>query len=347
MGKVKNPITRIIPSYIVPTESIDIDGLIISQNGPVRVNDDWGRDYFSNSLKVYEDDALGRTDKWIGLHSLLAFSRLPLYSFHAYGHSAGDFQVLRLNQKKYPNVDARTIEFEPSDCLNAVYLSSDDLPYMSYNEIFEEYKKQPEEYKSAIESYFIAQDLLFNSRLRHMNKSFWAVVMLVSSLEALLPKPVFCEKGECGVCGNKDRHVINNVGREWNELLFDRIEQKDTKKQYREILDTARYKIRNDTVHNGLTPPSLFSHVPLEDGINLYTTEKIMKSYLKDNNSLDGFIEQLTGLCRYVLLNQIVGKNIFPELEPLKIYAKTIRNITSSSYTFDLDVPNRVNIVND
>lgn len=345
--KVKNPISRIIPSYIVPTESIDIDGLIISQNGPVRVNDDWGRDYFSNSLKVFEDDVLGRTDRWIKFHSLLAFSRLPLYSFHAYGHSTGDFQVLKLDKTKYPNVDARTIEFEPDDCLNAVYLSSDDLPYMSYNDIFEEYKKQPEEYKSAIESYFIAQDLQFNSRLRHMNKSFWAIVMLVSSLEALLPKPTFCEGEECSICGNKNRHVVNNVGEEWNELLFDRIKQKEIKKQYREILDTARYKIRNDTVHNGLTPPSLFSRASLEDGINLYTTEKIMKSYLEDSNSLEGFIDQLTELCRYLLLNQIVGKDIFPKLKPLEIYSKTIRNITSPSYTFDLSVPKKANIVND
>ena len=322
----KNPITRSIPSYIVPTEPIDLNGLVLSQGGPVQVSDDWQRLHYSASLKVYEEDLTGRTDKWVAFHSLLAHSRLPLYAFYSYGHAPSDFQVSEIYKKKNPKAEARTIPFHPNNCLPAVYFNSvySSLPNISYQNLYKYYNDASESYKIAVQNFFLAQDIGFHSRLRGTEKSFWTVVMLIASLEAMLP----VRKGD----------TAKYIDKDWNELLFDRIEDSKIKKQYRAILDTARWKIRNDTVHNGLAPPQQIPHASLPNGITLYTTETIIKSYLNDKNSLEGFVDQLVDLCRYVLLNKIVKRNVFPKLQSAEIHSITFKSITSSNTTLSLDV---------
>src|ERR1700760_480742 len=116
---------RRIPSYLVPSRSIETEGIKITRDAPVTVFDDWNRPHWSASLIIEEDGYNGKIDKWIYFHSLLADSRLPLYSFQAYGHNCGDFRIEELNSKSYSHVAAREMQLDFNNVLPGIYRKSD------------------------------------------------------------------------------------------------------------------------------------------------------------------------------------------------------------------------------
>lgn len=316
--------SRRLPSYIVPIKQINLDRLKIVPAEPVTVNDDWQREHWSGSIEVEEDGINGLTDNWVYLHALLADSRLPLYVFNAEGQGPSDFQVKNFDNQGNTNILPRVIEFDPTDLLPAVYLDYTEPPEISYKEAYEGYLKQDDTYSSAVKNYFVAQDINHHKRLRVIDNSYWQIVMFVSVLEALLPPPVFCS-GKCEVCGKGLKHVLNDPGKDWDDLIFNKINDKGIKKQYRDVLDEARWKIRNDTVHNGLAPSKDFWRAAaLPNGITEYTTSKSIESYKKDKYSLESLIEQLRQICRYVLLNKAASHDVFPALKGIEVHSATL-----------------------
>ena len=316
-------------------EEIILNKLRIIPAEPVTVNDDWQRDHWSGSIIIEEDGLNGLIDNWVYFHALSVDSRLPVYALHAKGEEPSSFQINEFNNEGNENIVPRVINFDSADFLPAVYLDYEEPPEISYKQAYENYIKQDEVYFSAVKNYFAAQDINYNKRLRYIDNSYWQIVMLVSTLEALLPPPVFC-KGQCETCGKGLSHVLNDPGKDWNELLFNKISNKKIRKQYRDVLDEARYKIRNDTVHNGLAPGNTFWKSPsLPDGITEYTTEKSLVEYKTDRYSLESLIEQLRQICRYTLLNKVVACDVFPTLKGIEVHSTTIRS-TESSTTINL-----------
>ena len=328
--------SRRLPSYIVPLEEIILDKLRVIPAEPVAVNDDWQRNHWSGSLVVIEDGHNGLIDNWVYFHALLADSRLPVYALHAKGEEPSSFQLNEFDNKGNVNIVPRVINFDSDDLLPAVYLDYEEPPEVSYKQAYDAYVKQDDIYFSAVKNYFVAQDISFNKRLRYIDNSYWQIVMLVSTLEALLPPPVFC-KGKCETCGKGVSHVLNDPGKDWNKILFNKITDKGTRKQYRDVLDEARYKIRNDTVHNGLAPGNTFwkaGHLP--NGITEYTTAKSIEEYKTDRYSLESLIEQLRQICRYTLINKAIACDVFPKLKGLDIHSQTL-TITEPTATINLD----------
>lgn len=319
--------SRRLPSYIVPMEEIVLDKLRIIPADPVTVNDDWQRDHWSGSIIIEEDGLNGLIDNWVYLHALLADSRLSVYALHAKGEEPSSFQIDEFDNGGNVNIVPRVINFDSTDLLPAVYLDYEEP--ISYKQAYEDYIKQDDVYSSAVKNYFVAQDINHNKRLRYIDTSYWQIVMLVSTLEALLPPPVFC-KGKCETCGKGLSHVLNDPGKDWNELLFNKITDKKVRKQYRDVLDEARYKIRNDTVHNGLAPGNTFWKSPsLPDGVTEYTTTKSLEEYKTDSHSLESLIEQLRQICRYTLLNKVIACDVFPVLKGIEVHSVTIRSSKS------------------
>lgn len=328
--------SRRLPSYIVPTKEIILDKLRIIPAEPVTINDDWQRNHCSGSIVVEEDGYNGLIDNWVYFHALLADSRLPLYMFHAKGEEPSSFQISEFDNEGNINIVPRVINFDQVDLLPAVYLDYEETPKVSYKQAYEGYIKQDDVYFSAVKNYFVAQDINHNKRLRYIDNSYWQIVMLVSTLEALLPSPVFCE-GKCETCGKGMTHVLNDSGKEWNELLFKKIMDKKVRKQYRDILNEARWKIRNNTVHNGLAPGNTFwKSSSLPDGVTEYTTSKSLEEYKIDRYSLESLIEQLRQICRHTLLSKAIAYDVFPALKGLKIHSVKITS-SESPTTINLD----------
>jgi len=320
---------RRLPSYIVPINEVILEKLQIRPAEPVAVNDDWQREHWCGSILIEEDGHNGLIDKWVYLHALFADSRLPIYMLHAKGEEPSSFQVSEFDNKGNVNIVPRVINFDPSDLLPVVYLDYEEPPEISYERVYETYIKQDDVYFSAVKNYFVAQDINHHKRLRYIDNSYWQIVMLVSTLEALLPPPVFC-KGKCETCSRGITHVLNDPGKDWNELLFNRIKDKKIKKQYRDVLDEARWKIRNDTVHNGLAPGNTFWKSPsLPDGVTDYTTSKSLEGYKTDSYSLESLVEQLRQICRYTLLNKVVVGDVFPALKGLEVHSVTVTSSKS------------------
>jgi hypothetical protein len=326
---------RHLPSYLVPTYPIEIEGLKIERSVPVTVLDDWNRPHWSASLTVEEDGYGGKIDRWIYFHSLLAGSRLPLYAFQAFGHSESDFRVQELDPEKYPNIAAREMRLDFNNILPGIYWMPEIKEVSSYSQIYNAYLGMDDVYIAALKNYFLAQDIDFNKRLRFVDPAYWQVVMLISAMEALLPRPEFC-KGKCEVCEKGVNHPINNADKDWKELLFSRIASKEIRKQYRLIFDVARSEIRNNTVHNGLMPALIVGRASLKDGVTEYTTQKAIEEYRSDDNSLVSLVEQLRQMCRYVLLNALIKKDIFPALKGTEVHSVTIK-ANSSPVTINLD----------
>ncbi|MDB5165823.1 MAG: hypothetical protein JWM00_713 [Candidatus Saccharibacteria bacterium] len=329
--------SRRLPSYIVPMEEIVLDKLRVIPAEPVIVNDDWQRNHRSGSIIIEEDGHNGLIDNWVYFHALLADSRLPVYALHAKGEEASSFQINEFDNEDNVNLVPRVINFDSEDLLPAVYLDYEEPPEVSYKKAYDAYIKQGNVYFSALKNYFVAQDINFNKRLRNIDNSYWQIVMLVSTLEALLPPPVFC-KGKCETCGKGLSHVLNDPGKDWNELLFNKITDKKIRKQYRDVLDEARYKIRNDTVHNGLAPGNTFWKSPsLPDGVTEYTTTKSLEKYKTDRYSLESFIDQLKQVCRYLLLNQFIVCDIFPSLKGIEVHSFSATS-TESNFTMNIEI---------
>jgi hypothetical protein len=306
-----------------------LDKLRVIPAEPVTVNDDWQREHWSGSIVVDEDGHNGLIDNWVYFHALLADSRLPIYMLHAKGEEPSSFQIGEFDNKGNVKIVPRVINFDPDDLLPAVYLEYAEPPSISYKEAYEGYLRQDDTYLSAVKNYFVAQDINHNKRLRYIDNSYWQIVMLVSTLEALLPPPVFCN-GKCEACSKGITHVLNDPGKDWNEPLFNKIADKKIRKQYRDVLDEARWKIRNDTVHNGLAPGNAFWKLPsLPDGVTEYTTPKSLEGYKTDRYSLESLIEQLRQICRYTLLNKVTACDVFPALKGLEIHSVTITSSES------------------
>lgn len=327
---------RRIPSYIIPVKPIELDGLLIAPAQPVMVLDDWNRKHFCGSLEVSLLDSSGKIGKWIYLHSLLADSCLPVYSFQAFGHEASDFNTFEFIAKDYPEVVPREINFDPNDVLPAVYLDYEPEPTVKYADIYASYIDLGEKYWVSVKNYLLAIDINFNKRLRCVNPAYWQVVMLISAMEALLPVPAYC-KGVCAVCKKGLHHSTGNADQDWKNLIFGNIKNKNVRKQYRLIFDVARSEIRNHTLHNGLMPSLIIGQGSLADGVTEFTTNRAIEDYRTENYSIESLVEQLRQMCRYVLLNQITGCAIFPELKGTEVHSKTISNITSSKFNFNMD----------
>lgn len=328
--------TRRLPSYIVPVNEIVLKNLKVTPAEPVTVNDDWQRDSWSGSVIVEEDGHNGLIDNWVYFHALLADSRLPIYALHAKGEEVSSFQVDEFDNKGNSNIKPRVINFDPLDLLPAVYLGFDDVPEITYEQAYKSYLAKDEVYFSAVKNYFVAQDINHNKRLRYIDISYWQVVMLVSTLEALLPPPIFC-KGKCEECKKDVKHVLNDPGKDWNELLFNKIADKKIRRQYRDILDETRWKIRNDTVHNGLAPEkSTWRAAPLPNGKTEFTAAKSLSEYKSDRYSLESLIDHLRQICRYTLLNEIFKSNVFPPLKGIEVNSITITS-TESPTIINLD----------
>jgi hypothetical protein len=328
---------RRLPSYIVPISEIVLEKLNIKPADPVTVNDDWQREHYSGSIIIEEDGHNGLIDNWVYFHALLADSRLPIYALHAKGEELSSFQIDEFDDKGNPKLKPRIINFDPVDVLPATYLEHEEVPEISYEQAYKRYLDKDEIFLSAVKNYFVAQDINHHKRLRYINSSYWQIVMLVSTLEALLPPPIFC-KGKCETCKKGINHVLNDLGKDWNELLFDKIADKKIRSQYRRILDEVRWKIRNDTVHNGLAPGNSMWHSdPLPDGKTEFTTEKSLSGYTSDGHSLESLIEQLRQIGRYTLLDKILGSNVFPPLKGLEVNSFSVK-VTESPTTIKLDI---------
>jgi hypothetical protein len=326
---------RRIPSYIVPVRPIRVEGLTIKQVAPVTVYDDWNRKYWCGSLEV-DVKPTGKIGKWIYFHSLLADSCLPIYAFQAFGHEPSDFNTMDFDPKKHPTVTPREINFNPDDVLPAVYLDYEPEPTIKYDDLYKSYLNLGEKYFNSLKNYFLAIDINFNKRLRSINPAYWQVVMLISAMEALLPTPTYCT-GVCEVCKEGLHHPAGNIDQDWKNLLFGKIQNKDVRKQYRLIFDVARREIRNHTVHNGLMPSLLIGRSSLPDGVTEFTTQKAIDEYKTEDYSLESLVEQFRQMCRYVLLDQLTQSAIFPGLKGIEVHSKTITDITSSKFTFDMD----------
>jgi hypothetical protein len=304
---------------------------MIRREVPVTILDDWDREHFSGSLCVEEKELNIKLDEWVYFHSLVSKSLLPLYAFHRCGKEHYSFEVVKFDPIKYPWATPIETQVDFSNVLHVIYPSSEIDSGLSYSELYETYLNIGEEYISALKTYFMGQDIGFHRRLPSIDIQYWQIVMLISAMEALLPKPIFCA-GECASCRNKINHPTDHADKMWNELLFNHIKDKTIRKQYRLVFNSARIEIRNHTVHNGLMPSASHGNTLLHDGVTEYTTEKAVGEYKDDNYSLETLVEQLKEVCRYILLNQLIEKDIFPPLKSVQVHQVTIFKTPSNRH---------------
>lgn len=131
--------------------------------------------------------------------------------------------------------------------------------------------------------------------------------------------------------------MLNDPAKAWKEMLFDKIFDKKVRAEYRSILDEARWKTRNNTVHNGLAPGKEYWKSPsLPDGITDYTSTKALEAYKSDRYSLESLIDQLRQICRFTLLDKILDSGVFPPLKGLEVHSVTVTS-TEPATTINLD----------
>lgn len=325
-----------IPSYIVPYENIDTNEFSLTKNNPIKMTDDWGRFHFSGSLDVGNIEYHEFVNSWSYFHSMLSDSVLPLYSVHSKGLPSESFSFDEFDMQANSGIVPREILFNPDDVMPAVFLDNEDSPVVNYTSLYKAFTLKEEVYHNSVKTYYLAKDINFHKRLRSIDTSYWQVVMYISCLEYLLPPPIYC-KGKCIECDKGIKHITNDVNSEWDELVFNQILDKKTRKSYRLILDVARWKIRNDTVHNGIMPKTQHSPGTMSDGITIFTTEKAIKGYLSDRYSLETLTDQLDQICRNILINELIEEHVYPELRGLEIHSKTIKNITTNKATLEFD----------
>lgn len=325
-----------VPSYLVPIKEIETDRVKITASAPVILLDDWSRQNPSGSVDVDKISYHEYVNSWSFFHSIVTMSLLPVLSVGSHGISTKAFSITDATDETDRTVGKREIFFDPDDMVPALFLESENGPVISYGDLFERYMQKDKKYESAVNSYFLAQDINFHQRMRSIDTSYWQVVFFVSAMESLLPESVYC-KGRCETCGKGLKHSINDINKEWDDLVFNKIKNRKIRNNYRLILDVARWRIRNDTLHNGLMPNVQHVVTGLANGVTLFTTQKTVDDYLKDTYSLETLIDQLKQICRNVLLNQLFDEPFYPDLIGSEIHSQTIANITESNVTLELN----------
>lgn len=311
---------RLLPARYVPLIPLEFDNFTIKSGGKAVVSDTWDRTYNVGSLIAVENGINGLMDNWVLFHSLLFHVPLMIQTFQGLGDSSGEFKIILDDKQKY-------YAEEPIDYNNigtAIY-GNTCKENISYADAYKASLEINNLLKSAIKNYFLAYDIGFNRILRYIDISYWQIVMYISSIEALLPKPTFC-KGKCSTCNKGIHHSYSDHDKELNELLFSKIKDKTIKKQYQSIIYAARRKIRNNTVHNGLFPTAgSIGSMVLYDGSTQYTTKEALTTYQSDHFSLELLKEQLEQICRYLFINEIIKKNIFPPLKGIIVHHVTFK----------------------
>jgi hypothetical protein len=240
-----------------------------------------------------------------------------LITFQSFGTNTGDFKVRKSNDAK------SYLEFpiDYNDIGTSVY-GDTYKEKLSYKEVYLAYVDLQGRLLPAIKNFFLAYDTGFNKKLRNIDTSYWQIVMYMSAIESLLPQPIFC-KGKCNKCDKEIYHITSSGDKELAKLLFSRIKDKNIRDQYKSVFYDVKRKIRNDTIHNGLFPSA--GVVPMADGTKKYSTNDALSTYQSDRYSLELLVEQLQQICRFMFLNSIIKRDIFPQLKDFDVHSVTIR----------------------
>lgn len=307
----------LLPSRYVPTKSISLGKLEVESGGRIIVSDNWNRKIPTGSIIATEDGLNGLLDNWVYFHSLLFNAPLMLQTFQSWGHSAGDFTVTQSEDSSYFIEE----EIDYDNVATAIYGDSCNES-IKYKSAYQSYLEVKNNLISAIKNYFLAYDINHNKTLRFIDPSYWQIVMYVSVIESLLPEKEFC-KGKCNHCNGTIVHPLLDPAKELKKILFSKIKDRKIRSEYHSIIYDVAKKVRNNTVHNGLSPS--VGIASLAEGTTKYETKDALKGYESDRYSLELFVEQLQQICRYLLLNEIIKLDIFPPLKGFNVHSVKIK----------------------
>jgi len=299
----------------MPPEELTLLGFTIGPGPAVRLRDSNGNMHLAHTMLIPNEVPHEKMLHWLFFHALITNSIEPLEVYD-------NRHLFTLEDLTQSEVD-KLISQEMADydsIINQAYQVS-VVDRMSYIDAFDQYQLLDTVFLNAIKNYFGAETVQ-SPRLRSVDMSYWQISIYISIIEVLLGTPPFCinEDVVCPDCSrNWGAHHNIGMGAWLQAKLYDRIENRDIRTQYKKIIGTARNQIRHKNIHEGLTPTALSPSLPT--GPFSYNTSQSVKYYTDDKFALQSVIQHLQEITRFMLLNKVTGFEIYPELRGVHGYS--------------------------
>lgn len=308
----------ILPSHLVPSERWISPDLSIKFDKKVEVHDDRKNMHIGKTIKVSDFKDRKKVDEWMYFHALISNS----FEIIDYNENANTYEL-----RPFKKGDSRKVigPFDYDDIGREVYRIKLGQK-IKYREMYNQYTKQSNKFRSCVKNYFLAQSIKSHSaRIRTIDISYWQVNMYVSILEVLLGDMPFCDNElSCEVCGSElGNHYKVGTNKWIKQELLGKIEDDDVRKQYKNVIKICRNAIRHKSIHEGLMPSA--KNPKLAEGSHEYAVGRAVKEYKDDKYAQFMLVDTMRQIVRYKILSTLAGSDIFPPLWSHKVHSIVLR----------------------
>jgi len=296
----------LIPSHLVPIKEITTD-TIKFKAGP-RVNHTYiGGGSHINTIEIKEDVDKKVLEEWLIFHSFVTNSRTPIEYYNMEGFPD------KLEKLERPSQFGKDFNNFTSEIYYRSPKAAEAIKDKSYNSLFDRYLQLSRKNKDLIRNYLINLNKKEGRLDRQLfDRSYWQIVKHYSIIDKIIGQPPFCSNVlSCDTCGANGLKHHQVPARLWMiERLNQIMEQSSWTETFKDIIETAREKIRHASVHGAKLPNTSMPEHPKNGQVH-YDLEKTLGTFETDTHALralDGMLESVTW---QLLMDHLFGHKAF------------------------------------
>jgi hypothetical protein len=275
--------------------------------------------FISSSLDLMELRDLLRT--WVMFHDFILDSQLCRFFERQYldsdANTTSAYTIEGLQQE--PKANMQICDYD--DIAQGIYAPAKSPLQVSYKELFARYRSLSEVDTWLLRSYLFQLETRDTYSIDHnlfeATRKYWQITSYVTLLENIFDHAPDCPGSvkSCSVCGKKLSHRLSGEKVWRKERLATLIADKELRSQYLRVIETA-FTIRHKTAHAAIVPPTPY---PETAEVESYKMDRAIHDLTKDMFALDGFIELVRRVLRYLLLDKFFDLKTFPPLPESRV----------------------------
>ena len=271
--------------------------------------------FISSSSDLMELRDLLRT--WVMFHDFILDSQLLCRFFEReFLDSATNttlaYTIEGLQQE--PKANMQICDYE--DIAEEIYAPYKPPLKISYRELFARYQSLSEVDTWLLRSYLFQIETRDAYSIEHnlfeATRKYWQITSYVGLLENIFDHAPNCpgSVNSCSLCGKNLPHRRSSEKVWRKEQLAKLIGDEELRNQYLRVVETA-FTIRHKTAHAAIVPSTPYPETAVVESYNM---DRAIHDLTKDMFALDGFIELVRRVLRYLLLDRFFDLKTFPPL---------------------------------
>lgn len=303
----------ILPSNWPPEKLLTLKtGISITSNNRAEIRYINDMSIGVNTIEVLsQDEEIFK--KWVLFHTFILDTPKTIKHFESEGY--GLYKLILTKNESSNKVDYDNL-------LKYVYFNN-NIPEvkMAYVELYEKFINISSKKIDMIANFYtkFSGDTFLSGR-QVIDSSYWQLVVYFSIVDAMFEQQQHCfHKLKCNEKDTKTSHFKEKQSDWFERHLSNLIKDPVRRKEYMQVIELVKKKIRNSTVHASRIPPPKGKVQFIPGGHEIYDIERSLKEYESDESALDALKYMMRDITRFLLLNYIFDINIFPSIKPLHV----------------------------